>query len=193
MEQTAQPMTREEALALKNKRTGLTIFQLSWMMTFVCLVLVNWQIRSRALSWPPAGVDPLNPLLPTLATGGLLASAFLARSGLKAIAAGALEPFLSAWRAAMILGAAFIAIMVFEFFSLPATSIDTQYGMIFRVMTGFHAVHALVIGLMMLNVYRGAAAGAYTPRNLWSVEGTAKLWYFVAAAWMLFYVVLYWL
>ncbi|MBK8025534.1 MAG: hypothetical protein IPK19_30090 [Chloroflexi bacterium] len=38
---TESTMTREERMALANRRTGLFIFQISWIMVFVCLMLVN--------------------------------------------------------------------------------------------------------------------------------------------------------
>lgn len=71
----------------------------------------------------------------------------------------------------------------------------TQYGVTFRLMTGFHFVHALVILGIMIYVYRNGQQGIYTgdDHDSWAVEGTAKLWYFVTVAWILFYVVLYWI
>jgi nitric oxide reductase NorE protein len=78
--------------------------------------------------------------------------------------------------------------MAFEWVVVPFSE---QFSTIFRVMTAYHALHALVIGLMMWRVYRSARAGAYSPTDQWAVEGTAKLWYFVVIAWILFYIVLY--
>ena len=62
-------------------------------------------------------------------------------------------------------------------------------------MTGFHVVHALAIMAVMLRVYRGGSRGEYSggEHAAWAVEGAAKLWYFVVVAWLLFYVVLYWI
>ena len=52
-----QKLTRQEQLQLRNRRTGLTVFQISWIMTFVCLIVVNFWIRGNTDSWPPAGVE----------------------------------------------------------------------------------------------------------------------------------------
>jgi heme/copper-type cytochrome/quinol oxidase subunit 3 len=184
---------REEELALKNKRTGMTIFQISWIMAFVCLIFVNWQLRYQYASWPPPGIEPMNPLLPTIATVALLASVYFARAGLRAISIDVVDGLLRQWPRAIGLGATFFAIMVFEFMTISPAALETQYGVVFRLMTGFHGLHALVIGLMMIYVYRNARAGLYTAAEFWTVEGTAKLWYFVAVAWILFYIVLYWI
>jgi heme/copper-type cytochrome/quinol oxidase subunit 3 len=196
---------RRQEIALKNRRFGINLFQVSWIMTFVCLIIVNWQIRTRSAMWPPAGVQPLQPVLPTLATIALLVSALIARRALKAMEADDLRRFLIQWRAALLLGAAFVLVMAFEWLTLPpvpqqvvmltngvqGSGLASLYNTVFRVMTAFHGFHALVIGLYMLWVMRRAAAGVYSAREYWDAEAGAKLWYFVVIAWIMFYVVLY--
>ena len=198
---------REEALRLKNARTGINLFQGSWIFTFVALIIANLQIRSSSPSWPPVGVEKLEPLLPTIATIGLVVSVAFVRRAFNALKHDDVRGFLVQWRTALALGAAFVAVMAFEWLTLtPAPesrirlangvemmSVLTQYNSMFRVMTAFHGIHALIIGIYMWNVYRGMAQAALDSRKLWSVEAGAKLWYFVVIAWMLFYVVLYWL
>ena len=179
-------LSRRELQDLRNKRTGVTIFQLSWMLVFVCLITVNLQIRNNFVSWPPPGVAPLDRVLPTLATIGLIASAWLVRAGRQAIAKDQREGLRSNWGLALALGTGFILIMAFEWLTVP---ISGQYSTLFRVMTAFHAVHALVIGAIVLRVRQNAAA--YDALHHWAVEAAAKLWYFVVVAWILFYVVLY--
>ena len=65
-----QALSRSERQALANKRTAVTVFQVSWIMVFVCLIVVNLQIRSSYPTWPPPGVDALDRILPTVATIG---------------------------------------------------------------------------------------------------------------------------
>ncbi|MFQ3568177.1 MAG: cytochrome c oxidase subunit 3 [Aggregatilineales bacterium] len=183
-----QELTRDELLAIKNKRTAVTVFQISWIMVFVCLSIVNLQIRSNFPTWPPPGVAALDRVLPTLATIGLIISALAARAGLQAIRLDEVGRFLSRWRIALALGAAFVLLMIYEWL---AVEVDPQYGTLFRVMVAYHGIHALVIGYIMLRVYRTGSAGGYDSVRHWPVEGAAKLWYFVVVAWLLFYVVLY--
>lgn len=210
-----RPMTREQEIALKNRRTGMNIFQLSWIMVFVCLVIVNWQLRFTATTWPPEGIQRLDRFLPTLGTFGLIASAVLARRALMTINAPVydLRGFLIQWRGVLLLGAAFVLIMAYEWVTLPpipqttltladgsqVTGDSTQFNAVFRLMTAFHGFHALVIGLFMFRVMRSAQYGAYKPTSrhpvvdTWDVEAGVKLWYFVVFAWIMFYVVLYWI
>ena len=186
---------RAAAIRLKNNRLGMNIFQVSWIMAFVAMVIVNWQLRFSYSQWPPLGVAAFDPLLPSIATITLLFSSLAARRGLRCIRGGDRPGFMGQWRMAMALGGSFVIIIMSEFINVSAAALATQYGVTFRLMTGFHCVHALAILLMMLRVYRRAAGGAYRGGEVdsWAVEGTARLWYFVTFAWMLFYVVLYWI
>lgn len=181
-------LSRDELQALRNKRTAVTVFQFSWILVFVCLIVVNLQLRSTQSAWPPVGVQPLDRVLPTIATVGLLASMWLARGGLKAIGRDSRASFLRQWGLAIGLGAAFVLVMAYEWVSVQFSG---QYSTVFRLMTAYHAIHALVIGGLMVRAYVRARAGAYSARAHWDVEAAAKLWYFVAVAWLLFYLVLY--
>lgn len=183
-----QGLSRQELQDLRNKRTGLAIFQFSWIMAFICLSVVNLQLRSIAPTWPPPGVGQLNALIPTLMTLGLIASSVFIRRGVKALKAGETEPFLTNWRYALGLGTLFVVVMAFEWITVPYSG---QYSDVFRLMVGFHGVHALAIGYYLWKVYRNGQAGRYGPGNFWPVEGGAGLWHFVTIAWLLFYVVLY--
>lgn len=198
---------RERLLRLKNKRNGVAIFQASWILAFVCLAVVNLQLRAASPEWPPLGVEKLDAVLPTVATLALLLSVPLIRRGVRAISADGVASFLVQWRAALLLGAGFIALMAFEWLTVTPvpevrltlanretiTTALTQYNAIFRVMTAFHMFHALVIGGYMINVWRSARRGEVGAADYWPAEAGAKLWYFVVIAWMLFYVVLYWI
>lgn len=200
-------LRRQQEMTLKNRRTGINLFQISWIMVFICLIVVNWQIRTTAPSWPPPGAQRLEPILPTLATAGLLVSVFFTRWAVRALIADQREQFFKGWRITLGLGVAFIAIMMYEWLTIPTgvqstegsmalltsdtLSWVTQYVTVFRLMTAFHGFHALVIGLYMVWVMQRAAAGAYHSSDYWDVEAGAKLWYFVIVAWIMFYTVLY--
>lgn len=197
----------ERQLRLKNRRNGVAIFQATWILAFVSLAVSNLMLRSGSTEWPPLGVQRLNPLLPTIATVGLIASVWLVRRGTRLISADDVARFLVQWRAALLLGAAFVAVMLYEWLSVSpvpeaqillanrteVTTALSQYNAIFRVMTAFHMVHALAIGAYMFRVMRSAARGDVHAAEAWPAEAGAKLWYFVVTAWMIFYVVLYWI
>src|SRR6185369_6785158 len=121
-----------------------------------------------------------------LMTLALMISSFLVRRGTRALKAGEHAQFLSQWRIAIGLGTLFVVVMAVEWITVPASG---QYSDLFRLMVGFHGVHALVIGGFLVNVYRHEAQ--YDQLHFWPVEAAANLWYFVTVAWLLFFVVLY--
>jgi cytochrome c oxidase subunit 3 len=181
-----QPLTRDEQLALKNRRTLVTAFQMTWILAFVCLVVVCLQIRGTVGTLP--GWTALQFGVALAATGGLLLSGWTARRALRGLKRGDKAAFQGNWRNTVALGAAFVVVMIAIFYANPY---DGQYLAIFRVMIGYHIVHALAIGAWMVQVYRNYQAGAYTIRDHWGVESALRLWDFVIVAWVLFYVVLY--
>lgn len=188
-------LDRDAELRLKNNRLGMNIFQASWIMVFFAMIVVNWQLRYSYTQWPPAGVKPFDPLLPSIATLALLLSALFVRRGRRSLQGASGSGFLAYWRLAMALGLAFMAIIIYEFLTVSQAALATQYGATMRLMTGFHVVHAVAILAVMVWVDRTGlkVARGGSSYDFWAVEGTAKLWYFVTFAWFLFYLVLYWI
>ena len=182
-----QKLSRQEQQQLRNRRAGLAIFQISWIMTFVCLIVVNFWIRGNSESWPPAGVT-IEKIIPTLMTITLIASSYFIRHGVRALKADDFATFSNNWRYGLILGGVFAIVMAYEFITAPGSG---QFLSIYRLMIGFHHIHALVIGYYLIRVYQNSKLGAYNATNFWPVEGGTTLWDFVTVAWVLFYVVLY--
>jgi heme/copper-type cytochrome/quinol oxidase subunit 3 len=187
-ERRRQQAERAAAIRLKNNKLGITVFQGSWIMVFLCLILVYWQM-GYSPGWRPAPDQKPALLLPTIATVALLASTWFARQGLLAVKGDQTTRFQQQWLLAIVTGGAFLLIMVQQFLALPPDTAEARYGQLYRVMIGYHALHALAIGFMQIQVYRYAAR--YHAGNHWSVEATVRLWNFVTVAWVLFYAVLY--
>ncbi len=183
-----RPLTRAEQMALRNKRTGMTIFQFSWILVFVCLVVVYFQMRSTSAVWPPDGAAPAG-LLPGLGmTAALVASGVLTWRGLKAARQTSAEALVQPWTVVVALGAAFVVTAAAQWAVLDGAN---TYGMVFRVMVGYHLIHAVVVGLYLVSVLRTARAGSLSRHDLWPAEAAARLWYFVVVAWVVFFVPLY--
>ena len=182
-----QQLSRQEQQQLRNRRTGLAVFQISWIMAFICLIIVNFWIRGNSETWPPVGVG-VEKLIPTLMTLALVASSFFIRRGVKALKADEVARFSNDWRYGLGLGSLFALVMAYEFIAAPGSG---QFLSIYRLMIGFHHIHALVIGYYLIRVYQNGQRGAYSATDFWPVEGGTSLWDFVTVAWVLFYVVLY--
>jgi heme/copper-type cytochrome/quinol oxidase subunit 3 len=183
-----QELTRDELIALRNKRTGMTVFQISWIMVFVCLFIVNVSIRGNSLTWPPEGVERLSPVVPVIVSILLLISGWTAYRSEAALIAGDHEAFFRQWRLTLGLGALFLVGMGIHWLGV---SDGGQYGTISRVMIGYHALHALAIMAYMWQVQGRVRAGVVTARDPWAVEAGVKLWYFVIVAWIIFFTALY--
>jgi heme/copper-type cytochrome/quinol oxidase subunit 3 len=183
-----QELSRDELMALRNKRTGMTVFQLSWIMVFVCLFIINISIRGNFTSWPPEGVERLSPIMPIIVSVLLLASGWTAYQSLVAINRDDTARFSSQWRLTLALGVLFLVGMAVHWVSVNDAG---QYGTISRVMIAYHALHALVIMLYMWNVDGRVRAGVVNARDSWAVEAGVKLWYFVIVAWIIFFIALY--
>lgn len=189
----AQRIQREEALKLRNNRLGLTIFQISWIMVFVCLLVVYGWMGSVP-GWRPSSEQTPTAILPTIATFALVLSGVFARQAWNIVKTSPEKnkaAFSQPWRIAIALGVFFFLVMMSQFFAVPAHNDGAQFGYIYRTMIGYHAIHAVVIALMMWQILRYGQDGRYHMGNTWAVEGTTKLWYFVIVAWLMFYAVLY--
>ncbi|HRF95605.1 MAG TPA: cytochrome c oxidase subunit 3, partial [Aggregatilineales bacterium] len=166
------------------------IFQASWILTFVCLAIVNWQMRFSS-NWMPNPDDRLGVLIASLATIILGISALLVRHSVKVVNNQNLSRFLQLWLMAIVLGGVFVGLIGYEWVVIPT---GTQYAQVFRMMTGFHIFHAVCIGIYLGLVYVNGRKRVYNANDyLWAVEAGAKLWYFVLVAWLLFYIVIYWI
>lgn len=189
---------KEKEQNLSNNRLGVTVFQISWMMVFIALVVVYWQLGFTD-GWRPTAELAPDPILPLVATVAILLSGFFARRGWKIAEDTAPDAqitgkpaFQQSWLIAIVLGLLFFGIMMQQFFALQVDgTTEHRFGMIFRMMIGYHALHAIAILFMMFQVYRYGADHRYNSKNYWAVEGSTKLWYFVIVAWILFYVALY--
>ena len=192
-EKRRQRAEREAAMRLKNNKLGITIFQASWILVFVALIIVYWQLGFTE-GWRPTPEQKPVFLWPTIATFSLLASTYFAWSALQQLKQkekpGIVSTFQTRWLAAIGTGLVFLVIMIQQAVSI-ANPEGTNYASIYRVMIGYHAIHALIIGLMLIQVYRYSQFGHYHAENTWTVEAAARLWYFVTVAWLMFFVVLY--
>lgn len=183
----------EAEMHMRNNRLGITIFQWSWIMVFVCLIVVYWQMGFSP-GWRPSPEQAPSPILPTIATLGLIASAFFARRALhlaQQTDAPTNSQFLQNWLVALALGTAFLLIMALQYFTTPVDNDGQQFGYVYRLLIGYHALHAVVIGVMMVQIWRLGRDGRYHGDNTWPIEATTRLWDFVVVAWLLFYAVLY--
>jgi cytochrome c oxidase subunit III len=158
---------------------------------FGTLVMSYLFLRSGGSGWhfsPPTAFDILIACLNTLV---LLASALFARSGLRAIAKDRVDLLKTSLLLALALGAMFVAGQVFEFRHAGLQIDDRTFGGVYFALITFHAVHVLA-GMTVLGLnYARARLGDFSDRKHTAITAGTWFWYYVAAIWIVLFVVLY--
>jgi heme/copper-type cytochrome/quinol oxidase subunit 3 len=160
--------------------------------TFFCILIGSYFfLRSRVSDWPPNGVSP-NILWGTINTIIFLVSLIPNHWTKKQAKAGNLRNVQIGLLLMDALGLIIIFFRIFEFPSLGVTWSANAYGSVVWVLLGFHTFHlvtdwgdSIVLTAVM-----------FTKK----VEGTRFMdcyencdyWYFVVAAWIPVYLVIYW-
>lgn len=174
-------------------RLGTLIFLASDLMLFAGLFAAYFTLRAQTHPWPPADVE-LETLTATVATAVLILS-----SGTLVFALRQTEPRrMRAWiGVTILLGVAFMALQVIDWFRLPFRISSNAYGTLFYTMTGVHWLHVLTGVVLMLIVVRrpasedapvegGAPVGARD-----STEAVASFWHFVDVVWVALFATLF--
>ena len=177
---------------------GFALFIVSEVMAFFS---VFWGFFHASLSpdvivgssWPPIGIDALNPFgVPLLNTLLLLSSgAFITychhalingnRSG--AIIGGAIT---------IVLAVIFTGLQYFEYAEAAFTFADSVYGTVFYASTGLHGMHVIVgtifitVGFVRLVLYH------LTSDHHLGLEAAILYWHFVDVVWLFLFVAVYW-
>ena len=143
-------------------------------------------------TWPPAGMEVLDPLhLPLYNTVILLLSGTTVtwahhallhndRSGLK-------------WGLALtiVLGILFSSVQAYEYAHAPYSFSGSLYGATFFMATGFHGFHVLVGTIFLLVCFFRALAGDFMPKQHFGFEAAAWYWHFVDVVWLFLFFVIY--
>nr|UTN43045.1 cytochrome c oxidase subunit 3 [Degeeriella rufa] len=144
-------------------------------------------------SWPPMGIEPLScfsvPLFNTLL---LLSSGVSITWAHHAIMSGKLREGIVGLVTTIILGVVFLYVQLKEYFETMFCLMDSVFGSLFFLMTGFHGLHVLV-GLLFIIVsaWRMSAFHFSLEHNV-GFEVCAWYWHFVDVVWLFLFVVVYW-
>jgi len=169
---------------------GTILFLSSELMFFGGLFAAYFTLRAQTHPWPPPGVSLEVPPV-AAATMLLVLSSFTMRAGIAGLRRGSL-PSMRRWVwVSFALGAAFVALQLFDYSRLDFRVSTNAYGTIFYSMTGFHALHVIVGLLLMLLVLGRAAQGAYANGEHAGAEAVGYYWHFVDAVWIGLFATIY--
>ena len=150
------------------------------------------RVEATGGSWPPAGLEVLDPWhLPLVNTLILLTSGTTVtwahhallhndRSGLK-------------WGLGLtiVLGLFFTSIQAYEYIHAPFGFKDNIYGATFFMATGFHGFHVIIGTIFLCVCLVRAFLGHFTPPQHFGFEAAAWYWHFVDVVWLFLFTCIY--
>ena len=143
-------------------------------------------------TWPPAGIEVLDPLhLPLFNTIILLLSGTTvtwAHHALIHNERGMLKGMLAITVA---LGILFSCVQGYEYAVAPFNFKESIYGATFFMATGFHGFHVLVGTIFLLICLFRAMAGHFRPEKHFGFEAAAWYWHFVDVVWLFLFFAIY--
>jgi cytochrome c oxidase subunit 3 len=157
-------------------------------------------VRAAWSSWPPKGVEILDPWhFPLMNTLVLLTSGTTVTWAHHALQHGDRKGARNALIVTVVLGLIFTSIQAYEYreiileklFFNPASQSAGLYGSSFFMATGFHGFH-VIIGTIFLTVCLiRILAGQMTPQKHFGFESAAWYWHFVDVVWLFLFAFIY--
>ena len=184
------------------------MFFVAWFWIFFEMALFHHdrtfsaieEVRNAWGSWPPKGVETLDPWhFPLINTLTLLTSGTTVTWAHHAIMEGDRKGARAALWITVLLGLMFSCVQAYEyreiiteklFFNESAAN-SSLYGSSFFMATGFHGFHVLVgtifLAVCLLRLYRGQMS----PQKHFGFEAAAWYWHFVDVVWLFLFAFIY--
>lgn len=170
---------------------GLATFLVADGMTFAGFFAAY--LTFRAVNPLPEGaIYELELFLPTINTAVLIASSFTFHRATKELMKGAMGACRGWLLTTALMGIAFLAGQMYEYFHLPFGLTDNLFASTFYALTGFHGLHVTLGALMILIVWAQASQpGYFTPEKHFGIEAVELYWHFVDVIWVILFGILY--
>lgn len=158
---------------------------------FALSVMCYFYLRSHSQTWPMA-MKPPELLWGTLALVLMLASAI--PNQLAKRAGERYDPLgVRLWLGVgCLFGVALLAVRVFEFAALNVRWDSNAYGSVVWVLLGLHTAHLATDWVDSVVLEALFFTGPVTDKRYVDVSENSLYWYFVVAAWVPIYLVIYW-
>ena len=178
---------------------GFALFIISEVMAFFS---VFWGFFHASLSpdiyvgstWPPAGIDALDPFgIPLLNTLLLLSSGAFITYSHHALINGDRKGAILGCFYTIILAILFTGLQYFEYAEAGFTFADSIYGTVFFASTGLHGLHVIVGTIFILVGFIRIINYHLSNTHHLGYEASILYWHFVDVVWLfLFIAVYYW-
>jgi cytochrome c oxidase subunit I+III len=171
-------------------RWGVLLTIATLIAAFAMLIFSYFYLRLNAPQWPPAGIPLPEPLLPGVAVGILLISAFPVYRAAVASRDNQQARLKSVLAVGIVLGIVALAIQVLNYSRLGFTHETHAYGSIYFVIDVVHALVTLTGLLMMAVTLFWILRGDTETGRYRTVANAALFWYFVVASGIVVFAVL---
>jgi cytochrome c oxidase subunit 3 len=184
------------------------MFFVAWFWIFFEMALFHGhrtlssieEVRTAWASWPPKGVETLDPFhLPLVNTVILLLSGTTVTWAHHALQVGDRKAAKVGLLLTVILGALFTTVQAYEYhhiiteklFFSPDSANSGLYGSSFFMATGFHGFHVLIGTIFLIVCLLRLLAGGFTPQKHFGFEAAAWYWHFVDVVWLFLFAFIY--
>ena len=170
---------------------GLATFLVADGMTFAGFFAAY--LTFRAVNPLPAGSTyELELILPTINTALLLISSVTFHRAGSNLRHGNQAACRSWLLGTVVLGVAFLAGQMVEYFNLPFGLTDNLFASTFYALTGFHGLHVTLGVICILVVWwQARQGGRITQHDHFGLEAAELYWHFVDGIWVVLYGILY--
>jgi len=176
---------------------GFILFVLSELMAFVS---VFWAFFHSALAptieiggtWPPVGIEPLDPFaIPLLNTILLLSSGAFVTWSHHALIKGDRKGAIIGLFFTIVLAIVFTALQGYEYHEAAFSFADSIFGTTFYASTGLHGLHVIVGTIFLSVAFVRIVQYHYTDSHHNGYEAGILYWHFVDIVWLFLYIFVY--
>jgi cytochrome c oxidase subunit 3 len=196
-------------------RYGMILFILSEVMFFVAWFWIFFEmalfhhvrelspiddVRAAWSSWPPKGIESLDPWhFPLINTLLLLLSGTTVTWAHHAVLVGDRKEARNGLILTIVLGALFSCVQAYEyreiiteklFFNTDASS-SGLYGSSFFMATGFHGFHVMIGTIFLAICLFRLVGGGFSAKQHFGFEAAAWYWHFVDVVWLFLFAFIY--
>lgn len=186
-----EPIGVDDAAASGNMLLGVKLAILSEVTLFGALFAVYFVTRGESPTWPPAGLDRPELILPGINTLLLISSSVTMQWAVRAARGGNGSTILRWLGLTLLLGGIFITVQGYEFATNGFSLRTGVFGSTFYILTGFHGAHVLAGLVLIAIVANRARLGLVTGEHHTAVEATSYYWHFVDVVWVILFTTLY--
>lgn len=171
--------------------TSEVIFFLSFFWTFFHSSL-NPALEVGNM-WPPTGITSINPFhIPLLNTLILVSSGVRITFSHHALINKNYD-YCTIWLLiTALLGIYFSVLQFYEYLFAPFSFMDSVYGSIFFIATGFHGLHVIVGTIFILVTLSRLISKHFSSSQNLGFEFSCWYWHFVDLVWLFLYIFIYW-